>query len=121
MPVKCEPPDDGRDVVARWSEAMKFTPDLDDRAAMLQLLGSATRLRMFFVLEQLGQVCVCDLAEILGVSQSAISQHLAKFRAYRLVTSRRDGQTLFYSLAKTPEVELLRRAGLRGIELPPIE
>ena len=121
MPTKCEPPDDGRETVERWSKAMKFTPDLDDRAAVLQLLASATRLRMFFVLDQLGQVCVCDLAEILGVSQSAVSQHLAKFRAYRLVTSRRDAQTLFYSLAKTPDVKLLRRVALHGIEPPVIE
>lgn len=121
MPVTCEPPDEGREMVARWSEAMKFTPDLDDRAAMLQLLGNATRIRMFFVLAQVGQVCVCDLAEILGVSQSAISQHLAKFRAYRLVTARREGQTLFYSLANTPEVTLLREAGLQGIEPPVLD
>jgi DNA-binding transcriptional ArsR family regulator len=115
MPVKCAPPDDGREMVTRWSEAMKLTPDLDDRAALLQLLGNATRLRMFFVLDQVGPICVCDLAEILGVTQSAISQHLAKFRAYRLVTSRRDGQTLYYSLAKTPDVKLLRMAGVQGI------
>ncbi len=121
MPVKCKPPDDAREMVAQWAEAMKFTPDLDDRAAVLRLLANATRLRLFFILDQVGQVCVCDLAEILGVTQSAVSQHLAKFRAYRLVTSRRDGQTLFYSLAKTPDVKLLRKVGLQGIEPPVIE
>jgi DNA-binding transcriptional ArsR family regulator len=119
MPVKCDPPQDGRDVIKHWADVMKFTPDLDDRAALLSLLGNDTRLRLFFVLDRLKAVCVCDLAEIIGVSQSAVSQHLAKFRALRLVTSRRDGQTLFYSLAKSDEVKLLRKAALQGIETPP--
>jgi DNA-binding transcriptional ArsR family regulator len=120
MPVKCTPPEDGRDVIAKWAEVMKFTPDLDDRSALLSLLGSSTRLRLFFVLDRLKAVCVCDLAEILGVTQSAVSQHLAKFRALRLVTSRREKQTLFYSLAKTDEVKLLRRAATADIETPPL-
>ena len=97
---------------------MRFTPNLDERAALLQLLGNGTRLRLFFVLDRLRAVCVCDLAEILGVTQSAVSQHLAKFRAHRLVTTRRDGQTLYYSLADGPAVKLLRRAGVAGIETP---
>ena len=108
-----------RGAVAAWAEAMTFTPNLDDRAALLQLLGNGTRMRMFFVLDRLEAVCVCDLAEILGVTQSAVSQHLAKFRAHRLVTSRRDGQTLFYSLAESADVDLLRRLGIADIETPP--
>lgn len=121
MPTKCNPPEDGRDVIAQWADVMRFTPDLDDRAQLLSLLGNNTRLRLFFVLDRLKSVCVCDLAEILGVSQSAVSQHLAKFRALRLVTSQRDGQTLFYSLAKSPEVKLLRKASIADIETPPME
>ena len=121
MPSKCSPPEDGRDVIAAWAEVMKFTPELDDRAALLQLLGNGTRMRMFFVLDRLKAVCVCDLAQILGVTQSAVSQHLSKFRAHRLVTSRRDRQTLFYSLAKTDEVKLLRKIGIADVETPVLE
>lgn len=121
MPTKCDPPDDGRDIIAKWHKAMKFTPDLDDRAQLMSLLGNTTRLRMFFVLDRMKAVCVCDLAEILGVTQSAVSQHLAKFRAYRLVTSRRDAQTLFYSLAKSPEIKVLRKAAIAHIETPVLE
>jgi DNA-binding transcriptional ArsR family regulator len=119
MPVKCEPPATGRARIAAWAKAMKFTPDLDERAALLALLGHPTRLRLFYALAELGEVCVCDLAEILGVTQSAVSQHLAKFRAYRLVTSRRDAQTLYYGLARAPEVTLLRKVALDGIEVSP--
>ena len=116
MPVKCVPPIDGRDVIARWKKAMAITPDLDERAAVLALLANPTRLRTFYVLDQLQECCVCDLAEILGVTQSAVSQHLGKFKAYGLVRARRENQTMFYALSDRPEVKMLRRIGLSGIE-----
>jgi len=116
MPVKCEPPADGRDIIARWKKSMAFTPDLDERAAVLSLLANPTRLRTFYVLGELKECCVCDLAEILGVTQSAVSQHLAKFKAYGLVKARRENQTLFYALSDKPEVKLLWKIGLGGIE-----
>lgn len=95
---------------------MAFTPDLDERAAVLALLGNATRLRAFYLLDQLDECCVCDLAEILGVTQSAVSQHLAKFKAYGLVSARRDGQTLFYRIADKPELKRFRKLAIEGIE-----
>ena len=116
MPVRCDPPKTGRDAIKRWKKAMAFTPDLDERATILGLIGHPTRLRLFYVLDQLAEVCVCDLAEILGVTQSAVSQHLAKFKAYGIVASRRDAQTLFYRLSDQPEVKMLRKVGLAGIE-----
>jgi DNA-binding transcriptional ArsR family regulator len=103
--------------VKRWKKAMQFTPDIDERAAILGLLGQATRLRLFFLLDQVGGVCVCDLGDILGITQSAVSQHLAKFKAYNLVTARRDGQTLYYQLADRPDMRALRKIALAGIEI----
>ena len=116
MPVRCAAPAYGRDVVQRWKQPMRFTPDLDERAAILTVVAQPTRLRLFYLLDRLGEVCVCDLGEILGVSQSAVSQHLAKFKAYGLVTVRRENQTLFYGLSDEPEVKTLRKVGLAGIE-----
>jgi DNA-binding transcriptional ArsR family regulator len=116
VPVKCEPPVQGRDQIAKWKKAMTFTPDLDERAAVLALLGNATRLRAFYVLDQMSECCVCDLAEILGVTQSAVSQHLAKFKAYNLVSARRDGQTLHYRIANRPDIKRLRKLAIEGIE-----
>ena len=115
-PIKCAPPETDRERIKRWKKTMAFTPDLDERAAMLNVIAQGTRLRLFYVLDQLEEVCVCDLGEILGVSQSAVSQHLAKFKAYGLVTARREGQTLFYRLSDKPEVKLLRKAALVGIK-----
>jgi DNA-binding transcriptional ArsR family regulator len=117
MPVRCSPPEAGRDLVQRWKKTMEFTPDLDERAAILAVVAQPTRLRLFYVLDQLTEVCVCDLGEILGVSQSAISQHLAKFKAYGLVVVRRDNQTLYYRLSDKPEVKALRKVALAGIEV----
>ena len=118
VPVKREPPAKGRARVAKWKKAMTFTPDLDERAAVLSLLGNATRLRAFYVLDQMAECCVCDLAEILGVTQSAVSQHLAKFKAYNLVSARRDGQTLYYRIAGGAESKRLRKLAILGIEGP---
>jgi DNA-binding transcriptional ArsR family regulator len=117
MPLKCTPPASGRDLVQRWKKTMEFTPDLDERAAVLDVVAQSTRLRLFYVLDQIGEVCVCDLAEILGITQSACSQHLAKFKAYGLVSLRRENQTLFYRLSEKPEVRMLRKAALSGVEV----
>lgn len=114
--MKCEPPETNRERIERWKKAMEFTPDLDERAALLHVVAQPTRLRLFYLLDQLREVCVCDLAEMLGVTQGAVSQHLAKFKAYGIATARRSSQTLFYRLSDKNEVELLRKIALAGIE-----
>jgi ArsR family transcriptional regulator, lead/cadmium/zinc/bismuth-responsive transcriptional repressor len=96
---------------------MNIASDLDERANLLNLVANRTRLRMFYLLDRMGEVCVCDLASILNVTQSAISQHLSKFRALSLVETRRAGQTLFYRLSSAPEVNLLKQVAIEGIEL----
>jgi ArsR family transcriptional regulator len=115
MPERCNPPATGREVVAMWKKLMAFTPDLYERAALLSIIAQPTRLRLFYVLDQLGEVCVCDLAEILGVTQSSVSQHLARFKVHGLVIARRDAQTLYYRLSDRPDVKALRELGLAGI------
>lgn len=115
MPVRCRPPATGRELVPRWKRTMRSTPDLDERAAILDVVSQPTRLRLFYLLDRIGEVC--DLGEILGITQSAVSQHLAKFKAHGLVTMRRDNQTLFHRLADRPEVKMLRKVALGGIEV----
>ena len=48
---------------------------------------------------QKSEMCVCDLAEILGVTQSAVSHQLRMLKQMKLVKNRRDGKTVYYSLA----------------------
>ena len=81
----------------------------------LDALGDPTRRRILDLLRG-DERSVRELTDALDVSQSAVSQHLAKFKAYGIVGVRRDNQTLYYSLSDKPEVKVLRRVGLGGIE-----
>jgi DNA-binding transcriptional ArsR family regulator len=81
-------------------EARKSLPDelsLSDLAEFFRIFGDTTRIRILYALYEC-EMCVCDLAELLGASQSAISHQLALLRANKLVKYRRDGKTVFYSL-----------------------
>jgi ArsR family transcriptional regulator len=60
-------------------------------------LGDPTRVRILDALSH-GELCVCDLAAVLGVSQSAVSHQLRVLRGIRLVKPRREGRIVFYSL-----------------------
>lgn len=72
---------------------------------MLAAMANPKRLLVLCTLLA-GEKSVGDLAEIVRLSPAALSQHLGKMRALRLVATRRDGQTIFYSLA-SPEVRAL--------------
>jgi len=64
------------------------------------LLGGETRLKILALLDRADELCVCDLARILEMTPAAVSQHLSRLRAGSLVTSRRDGMTIFYRLSE---------------------
>ena len=66
-------------------------------AETFSALGDPTRVRILDVLSH-GELCVCDLAAVLGLSQSAVSHQLRVLRGIRLVRPRRDGRIVFYSL-----------------------
>ena len=65
---------------------------------ILALTGNEVRLKIVYLLEEEGELCPCDLADIFGMSIPAISQHLRKLKDGNLIISRRDAQTLYYSL-----------------------
>lgn len=71
---------------------------LSDLADLFKVFGDSTRIRILFVLFE-AEVCVCDLAETLNMNQSAISHQLKILKQAKLVTSRREGKSVFYSLA----------------------
>ena len=72
--------------------------ELSDLAELFKIFGDSTRIRILYVLFE-HEVCVCDIAEILGMTQSAISHQLRIIKQARLVKSRRDGKTIYYSLS----------------------
>jgi len=81
---------------------------IDETAELMKLAGNSTRLKLLYLLESLTEVSVSDIAELLGVSVSAVSQHLAKLKAYGLVNGRRDAQTIYYRLADHDFIDTLR-------------
>lgn len=71
---------------------------LADLAELFKVFGDSTRMRILCALFE-SELCVYDIADLLGMSQSAISHQLRILKQARLVKNRRDGKTVYYSLA----------------------
>ena len=79
----------------------KSMPDEDlicDLGELYKVFGDSTRIKILYVLFQ-SEMCVCDIAQLLNMTQSAISHQLRILKQSQLVKSRRDGKSVFYSLA----------------------
>jgi len=77
-----------------------------DAAKLMQALSNPNRLMIMCVLSQ-GEHCVSELNEELALSQSALSQHLAVLRTQGLVSTRRQAQTIYYSVAAGPAMDIV--------------
>ena len=73
--------------------------DADDLAGIFELLADPTRARLLHALSLAEELCVCDLALLLGRSESALSHQLRLLRDRRVVSRRKDGRIVYYSLA----------------------
>lgn len=80
---------------------------LSQLADLYKVFGDGTRIRILYVLFE-SEVCVCDIARLLGMTQSAVSHQLRILKQASLIKSRRDGKTVFYSLADDHVTTLLR-------------
>ena len=69
-----------------------------DAETLFRLLADATRLRAIMLLQQAGELCVCELTHALDLSQPKISRHLARLREAGLLLTRRDGQWMYYRI-----------------------
>ena len=86
------------DLLKIVNETMPEETELYDLAELFKVFGDSTRIRILFVLFE-AEVCVCDLAQALNMTQSAISHQLRILKQNKLVKSRREGKSIFYSLA----------------------
>ena len=80
---------------------MQETPgeeELTEMAELFKVFGDPTRIRILFALSR-RELCVCDLAELLGMTQPAMSYQLKIIRQARLIKNRREGKTVYYTLA----------------------
>ncbi|KQL56980.1 ArsR/SmtB family transcription factor [Shouchella sp. JSM 1781072] len=75
-------------------EKQKFTNVAD----MFKALSDETRLKVAYTLTQENELCVCDIANIIGVTKATASHHLRHLRNLRLAKSRKEGKLVFYSL-----------------------
>jgi len=88
--------------------------DMERLALTYKIMGDPTRLKIILALRG-GEMCVCDIAAFLGLSESAVSHQLRRLREFSLVRSRRDGQILYYSLDDNHVLDLVT-VGLHHIE-----
>ena len=85
-------------VVDRVLGGMPDDETLYDLAELFKVFGDSTRIRILYALFE-AELCVCDISKLLGLTQSAVSHQLRVLKGSRLVKFRRDGKTVFYSLA----------------------
>ena len=82
-------------------------PDLSDISKIFGAIGSETRLKVLFLLSEAGELCVCDISDILGQSVSRISHQLRKLKYSGFVKTRKDAPTIYYSISKNSFANIL--------------
>lgn len=113
-PERCEFICVHEDTVRRVNENMPDEETLYDLADLFRIFADSTRIKILYVLFE-AEVCVCDIAQLLGMTQSAISHQLRVLKQVKLIKSRREGKTVFYSLADDHVVTILAQ-GMEHIE-----
>ncbi|MDO5416603.1 MAG: metalloregulator ArsR/SmtB family transcription factor [Lachnospiraceae bacterium] len=86
------------ELVQAVNAKMPDEDELYDLAELFKVFGDSTRIRILYVLFE-AELCVCDLAQTLNMTQSAISHQLKILKQSRLVKNRREGKQVYYSLA----------------------
>lgn len=100
--------------VRRARRAMKSDDAVASLAETFKILGDPTRIRLAFALSR-EELCVCDLANLLGVSQSVVSHSLRALRQMKLVKFRKEGKIAYYTLDDEHIASLLNE-GFRHVE-----
>lgn len=96
------------------ARALKSSDRFGRLAETFQAMGDSTRVKIIWSLSK-GELCVGDLAELLGMSQPAVSHHLRTLRNLRLVKVRKEGRTSFYTL-DDEHIDHLLREGINHVE-----
>ena len=102
------------DVVEKVRQELPGEDTLYDLTELFRIFGDSTRVRILYVLFE-AEMCVCDIAALLGLTQSAVSHQLRALKNVRLVKSRREGKTVFYSLADD-HVKTIINQGLEHVQ-----
>ncbi|WP_336691083.1 MULTISPECIES: ArsR/SmtB family transcription factor [unclassified Chryseobacterium] len=89
---------DAQQIVRCKERVSELNTSFDQLSNGLDLVGNKVRLKILFLFFEEKRLCVCDLADILGMTIPAISQHLRKLKDRKLIETERKAQTIFYSL-----------------------
>ena len=100
-------------IVEKVKQEMPSEDVLFDLSELFKVFGDSTRIRILYCLFA-SEMCVCDIAALLNMSQSAISHQLSVLKKSKLVKCRRKGKTIFYSLADN-HVRLIINQGVEHI------
>ena len=87
-----------KDIIEKVRGELPDEDTLYDLTELFRIFGDSTRVRILYLLFA-SEMCVCDMAALLGLTQSAVSHQLRALKNVRLVKARREGKTVFYSLA----------------------
>ncbi|MBQ9590398.1 MAG: metalloregulator ArsR/SmtB family transcription factor [Butyrivibrio sp.] len=102
------------DIVNRINQDMPSEDELYDLAELFKVFGDSTRIKILFALFE-SEMCVCDIAEALSMTQSAISHQLRILKQSKLVSNRREGKSMIYYLADE-HVRTIIDQGINHIE-----
>lgn len=107
----CEEEEVHQDTVERVRKQLPPDETLYDLAELFKMFGDSTRVKILYALLE-AELCVCDISKLMDVSQSAVSHQLRVLKGGKLVKYRREGKTMYYSLAD----EHVRRIISQGME-----
>ncbi len=104
---------DAKQIMNCREVVQKLDTSFQDLSSILSLTGNSVRLKLLYLLNKEGRLCVCDLSDVLEMNVSAISQHLRKLKDRNLIYFKKEAQTIFYSVSEdkltllTPFFEIL--------------
>lgn len=103
-----------QDIVDKTLKKMPKQNLFDNLAEFFKIIGDPTRTKILFALDQ-NEMCVCDIANVLGMTKSSISHQLATLKKSRIVKSRRDGKEVYYAL-DDEHIKQVFEVGIEHIE-----
>lgn len=108
QPLCCDTTEIHMDVVEQVHNQLPQDEILYDLAELFKIFGDSTRIKILYALLE-SELCVCDLAKLMEVSQSAVSHQLRVLKGSKLVKFRREGKVLYYSLADDHVLSILNQ------------
>lgn len=106
--LNCDCKGSDKKLIAKLKKSIPKEEKIVDTSAFLSVFGDGTRLKILWILRK-DEVCVCDIASVLKMTKSAISHQLRILKQFRLVSFRKDGQKVYYSLSDHHVADIIEK------------